>query len=464
MHFDFQNNDTITAVSTPFGKAGIGIIRLSGSKAETIATKIFNPGRTVQRLESHRLYLGRLIDPSTGLMIDEVLLSFMKAPISYTREDVVEINSHSGQILLSRILQIVLDQGARLARPGEFTFRAFSNGRIDLTQAEAVMDLINSNSDQGLVLASRQIKGELRDTVAGLREKMIDIIARIEAAIDFPEDEPGLLPREDTAVFIERDILEPIERIIAAYNRRKMWMEGIDTVIVGRVNAGKSSLLNRLLNEEKSIVTDVPGTTRDIIESTVHIKGIPFRIMDTAGIREGKGKIERLGILKSEQKLKEADLALIIIDQSRPLSKDDHRILSAADREKSIIVINKVDLPSRLDDVELKKLIGDLIAVRISTLTGEGIESLLNAIPEKILEADPDSTSLSPAPNLRHKTALSEALSHFRTAADNIRKGSPLDVVAVDIREGSDALAEITGETTNEDIYEKIFSEFCLGK
>jgi tRNA modification GTPase len=464
MIFNSMNNDTITAVSTPFGSAGIGIIRLSGAKAEAITNKIFSPYRSIQRLESHRLYLGRLIDPSTGQMIDEVLLSFMKAPNSYTREDVVEINSHSGQILLSRILQIVLNQGARLARPGEFTFRAFSNGRIDLTQAEAVMDLINSSSDQGLVLAARQIRGELRDTVAGLREKMIDVLARIEAAIDFPEDEPGLLPREDTAIFIEREILKPIESIIASYGRRKMWMEGINTVIAGRVNAGKSSLLNRLLNEERAIVTDVPGTTRDIIESTVHIKGIPFRIMDTAGIREGKGKIERLGILKSEQKLKEADLALIIIDQSRPLSKDDYRILCAADREKSIIVINKIDLPSRLDEAEVKTLIGGLMAVKISTLTGEGIESLLSTIPQKILEIDPDSTSLSPVPNLRHRTVLIASLDYFKNAADNIRKGSPMDLAAVDIREGADVLAEITGETTNEDIYEKIFSEFCLGK
>jgi tRNA modification GTPase len=464
MTLDPKNNDTIAAVSTPFGKAGIGIIRLSGSKAEAIAKRIFNPVKSAQALESHRLYLGRLIDPSSGQMIDEVLLSFMRAPNTYTREDIIEINSHSGQILLSKILQIILDQGARLARPGEFTFRAFSNGRIDLTQAEAVIDLINSGSEQGLLLASRQIKGELRDAVAGLRGKLIDVLARIEAAIDFPEDEPGLLPKEDTAMLIEREILEPVEKIIAAYSRRKMWMEGINTVIAGRVNAGKSSLLNRLLNEERSIVTDVPGTTRDIIESTIHIKGIPFRVMDTAGIREGKGRIERLGILRSEQKLKEADLALIVIDQSRPLNKDDYRILSSTDSEKNIIVINKIDLPSRLDETGFKRLIEGRVAVRISSLTGEGINNLLNAIPDKVIEIDPDSASLSPAPNLRHKIALTEASTHFKNAVDNIRMGSPLDIVAVDIREGSDALAEITGETTNEDIYEKIFSEFCLGK
>jgi tRNA modification GTPase len=464
MTYDTMNNDTIAAVSTPFGKAGIGIIRLSGSRSEAIANKIFKPGKSVHTLESHRLYLGQLIDPESGQMIDEVLLSFMKGPNSYTREDIIEINSHSGHILLSKILQILLDQGARLARPGEFTFRAFSNGRIDLTQAEAIVDLINSRSERGLLLASRQIGGELKETVAGLRDKMTEVLARVEAAIDFPEDEPGILPAEETAELIERDVLRPIEKIIAAYTRRKMWMEGIDTVIAGRVNAGKSSLLNRLLNEERSIVTDVPGTTRDVIESTVHMKGIPFRLMDTAGIREGKGKIEKLGILRSEQKLTEADLALILIDQSRPLNEDDKKIFSMAGKDKIIVVINKIDLPSRLDEIELDRLINGLPVVRISSLTGEGIGDLLNSIPDKVIENDPDSISLSPAPNIRHRAALMEALTCFKNAVDNIRKATPLDVIVVDVREGSDALAEITGETTNEEIYEKIFSEFCLGK
>jgi tRNA modification GTPase len=464
MPYELMNNDTIAAVSTPFGKAGIGIIRISGSRAEEIAKKFFKPGKSFQRLESHRLYLGQLIDPSSGKMIDEVLLSFMKAPHSYTREDVVEINSHSGYTLLSKILQIIIDQGARLARPGEFTFRAFANGRIDLTQAEAVMDLINSRSERGLLLASRQIRGELRDRVKELRTGLIEILARIEAAIDFPEDEPGLLSREETGRFIEEDVIEPVKRFIEAYTRRKLWMEGIDTVIAGRVNAGKSSLLNRLINEERSIVTSVPGTTRDVVESTIHLKGIPFRLMDTAGIREGKGKIERLGIERSEQKLEEADLALILIDQSRPMNKDDYRILSKADREKSLIIINKIDLPSRLDEAELNRVINGMKVTRISTLTGEGIDGLLNTIPDKVMEKDPDSISLSPAPNIRHKTALTKALDNFKNALENIRYGSPMDIIAMDIREGTDILAEITGETTNEEIYDRIFSEFCLGK
>lgn len=458
------NNDTIAAVSTPFGRAGIGIIRISGSRAEEIAKKIFRPNRPVQGLESHRLYLGRVIDPAGGDMLDEVLLSFMQAPNSYTREDVVEINSHSGHILLSKILQIIIDQGARLARPGEFTFRAFANGRIDLTQAEAVMDLINSRSERGLVLASRQVRGELRDRVRELRDKLIGILARIEAAIDFPEDEPGLLSREEAVEFIERNIIEPVRGFVEAYGHRKMWMEGINTVIAGRVNAGKSSLLNRLINEERSIVTSVPGTTRDIIESTIHVKGIPFKIMDTAGIREGKGRIERIGIKRSEEKLEEADLALVMIDQSRPLNRDDHRILKKADRAKSLVVINKIDLPSRLDEDELKDLISNMTVVRTSTLTGEGIDRLLDMIPAKVMERDPDSISLSPAPNVRQKAALSKALDSFTRASENMRQALPLDIVAMDIREGADTLAEITGETTNEEIYDRIFSEFCLGK
>ncbi|MBN1624955.1 MAG: tRNA uridine-5-carboxymethylaminomethyl(34) synthesis GTPase MnmE [Deltaproteobacteria bacterium] len=458
------NNDTIAAVSTPHGKAGIGIIRISGLRAKEIAKKIFRPRKPILELESHRLYLGQLIDPADGQMLDEVFLSYMKAPGSYTREDVVEINSHSGHVLLSKTLQIVIDEGARLARPGEFTFRAYTNGRIDLTQAEAVMDLINSRSERGLLLSSRQIRGELRDSVRGLRDKLVGVLARIEASIDFPEDEPGLLPREETAEFIERDIIGPVSRFINAYNRRKMWMEGVETVIVGRVNAGKSSLLNRLINEERSIVTSVPGTTRDIIESTIHLKGIPFKIMDTAGIREGKGRIEKIGIKRSEQKLEDADLALVMIDHSRPLNRDDHRILAKSDREKSLVVINKIDLPSRLDEDELNDLVKGMTVLQISTLTGEGIERLLDIIPEKVLEKDPDSIALSPAPNLRQKAAFVKALDNFTRAFTNLRQGLPLDIVAMDIREGADALAEITGETTNEDIYDKIFSDFCLGK
>jgi len=461
---DLLAKNTIAAIATPIGLAGIGIVRISGSQAKEIAEKIFRPKKTTNNLESHRLYLGHLIEPSSGYMIDEVFLSFMKAPRSYTREDVVEINSHSGHTLLSRILRIILNEGARLAKPGEFTFRAFINGRIDLTQAEAIVDLINSKSEKGLQLASSQIKGAFRSEIEGLREKVVEILAHAEVAIDFPEEESDIIPREETAYRIEKELIEPIDNIIAAHARRKIWMDGINTVIAGRVNTGKSSLLNRLLNEQRAIVTPIPGTTRDIIESTIDIEGLPLRLMDTAGIRKVSGEVEKIGIHLTEKKLAEADLALILIDQSRPLNQDDHDIIARSQKNNGLIIINKIDLPSRLDEEDLNKVLNGFPVVRISALTGEGIDKLCKAIRDRALAGDMSAGTSSLAPNLRHKTALTEASRYFKNAASNTKEESPMEIIAVDLNSGLEALAEIIGETTNEDIYEKIFSEFCLGK
>jgi tRNA modification GTPase len=459
-----QDKDTIAAVATPIGQAGIGIVRLSGPRAGEIVEKIFRPKRPTKRLQSHRLYLGYLIDPSSGQMIDEVLLSFMKAPHSYTREDVAEINSHSGYLLLSTILQIVLSEGARLAKPGEFTFRAFINGRIDLTQAEAIVDLINSKSERGLQLASEQIRGEFRAEIEGLRKKVVEILAHTEVAIDFPEEEYGDISREEVAQWIKRDLVAPIEDIMAAHAQRKIWMDGINTVIVGRVNAGKSSLLNRLLNEPRAIVTPIPGTTRDIIESTINIEGIPIRLMDTAGFRKVKGEVEKIGIHLTKEKLASADLSLIVIDQSRPLNQDDLNIIAKAKKNKSLILFNKVDLASKISEEELDGVLDGLRVVKISALTGEGIDGLRKAIRDHVITADVDSTSSHLAPNLRHRTALMDAFKYFSTASGNMREGLPLEVIALDLNSGLEALGEIIGETTNDEIIEKIFSEFCLGK
>jgi tRNA modification GTPase len=464
MSYDPMNKDTIAAIATSFGHAGIGIVRISGSDSRRIAEKIFKPRKDIKGFESHRLYLGVLIDPLSGEMVDEILLSLMKAPHSYTREDVVEINSHSGPVLLSRILQIVIDEGARLAKPGEFTFRAFSNGRIDLTQAEATVDIINSRSERGLILASRQISGELRERIENLRQKALDALARTEVAIDFPDEEPAIISKKEFASFMEREVIEPIGKIIAAHARRRIWMDGIATVIAGRVNVGKSSLMNLLLNEHRAIVTPVPGTTRDIIESTIYIEGLPFRLMDTAGLRKVRGKVEKIGIDLSERKLKEADLSLILVDQSRSLNKDDIGILSKAQKDKSLIIINKIDLPSRLDEDALRGIAEDCPIVRISALTGEGINDLYGAIREKVMETDIDNASPSLAPNLRHKEALIGALRYFKTARVNALEGYPMEIIAVDIKSGLEALAEITGQIGDEVLYDKIFSEFCLGK
>ncbi|MFC1535351.1 GTPase, partial [Thermodesulfobacteriota bacterium] len=264
---------------------------------------------------------------------------------------------------------------------------------------------------------------------------------------------------------MEKELIEPVERIIAAHATRKIWMEGIDTVIAGRVNVGKSSLLNLLLNEQRAIVTPVPGTTRDVIESTIYIEGLPFRLMDTAGIRKIRGKVEKIGIHLSEQKLAEADLSLILIDQSRPLNEDDLKILARSQKEKSLIIINKIDLPSKLDKEGLNRVVKGLQMVRISALTGEGVNDLKEAVLNKVKESDLDTGPISPlAPNLRHKSALIEASQHFKNAVLNAREGCPMEIIAVDLNSGLDSLAEIIGETSNEDLYEKIFSEFCLGK
>lgn len=461
---DSSHEDTIAAIATPLGQAGIGIVRISGSLARKIANQIFRPQRGLNDLESHALTLGHLIDPASGELIDEVLLSVMKAPHSFTREDVVEINAHSGFLLLSRILQMVLNGGARLAKPGEFTFRAFMNGRIDLTQAEAIVDLINSRSERGLQLASQQIKGRFRNAIETLRQKTLEILAQTEVAIDFPEEESGTFPGEEMITRLEHEVLDPIRKIIEAHSQRKIWMDGINTVIIGRVNGGKSSLLNRLLNEQRALVTPIPGTTRDIIESTLYIEGIPLRLMDTAGFRKGMGKIERAGIRLTEKKLGEADLSLIVIDQSRPLTQVDLDIVTRSQGKRRLIIINKIDLPSRLDEAKAKQAFGNVPSVRISALTGEGIDDLRRAIRDLVLDGGSVTDSTGLAPNLRHKEALREAERFFEHAARNIGEGLPLDIIAMELQSGLEALGEIIGETPREAVLDQIFSQFCIGK
>jgi len=387
----------------------------------------------------------------------------MRAPHTYTREDVLEINSHSGYALLSKILEIILGQGARLARPGEFTLRAFLNGRIDLTQAEAVIDLINSRSERGLYLASRQIQGSFKGEIEGLRQRATHILARAEVAIDFPEEEPDLAFREEETEEIAKDLINPIEALIEAYESR-IWVDGINTVIAGRVNAGKSSLLNRLLNEQRAIVTPIPGTTRDIIESTINIEGIPLKLMDTAGFRRVNDEVERLGINLTKRKLKESDFVLIVIDQSRPLGQDDLDTILQSRGKKALIAINKIDLPSRLGQGADSEALSLFPSVKISALTGQGLDQLKKAMKNCILEGRLDTTSSLAVPNLRHRHALHNALQFFKAAERRTREEAPMEIIAFELRSGLDALGEITGETTSDEVLDSIFSQFCLGK
>jgi len=405
-----------------------------------------------------------VVEPVYGEANDEVLLSFMKAPSTYTREDVVEINSHSGYLLLQRILEVVLQQGARIAQPGEFTFRSFINGRIDLTQAEAIVDLINSKSERGLLLASQQIKGAFREEIGKLRQAVLGLLAQVEVAIDFPDEEEGVFAVEKTETFIRNALIQPIEKLIASHEQRKMWIEGIATVIVGRVNAGKSSLLNRLLNEERALVTPIPGTTRDIIESTIHVKGLPLRIMDTAGFRKVKGKLERLGVEMTEKKMGEADLILLVIDQGRSLSQDDLDLVAKIKGKRALVVLNKMDLPRKADLDSLRKKMDGPGFVKISALTGEGIEELQQAIRDLILLGGAGDAASNIAPNLRHTLALSAASESFQKALHNIQSDLPLEIIAADLTSGLEALSEITGEQSSEELLDTIFSRFCIGK
>lgn len=457
------DQDTIAAIATPIGQAGIGIIRVSGPLSLEIAGKIFRPKNPTPVLKSHHLYLGHLLEPSSGNAIDEVLISFMRAPHTYTREDVLEINSHSGYALLSKILEILLGQGARLATPGEFTLRAFLNGRIDLTQAEAVIDIINSQSERGLYLASQQVQGSFKEEIEGLRQKAIHILARAEVAIDFPEEETDVVFREEETKGMNEGLIKPIEALIEAHESR-IWVDGINTVIAGRVNAGKSSLLNRLLNEQRAIVTPIPGTTRDIIESTINIEGIPLRLMDTAGFQRVNDEVERLGIDLTKRKLSESDFVLIVVDQSRPLGQDDLDTILQSKGKKALIVINKIDLPSKLGQGADSETLSLFPSVKISALTGQGLDQLKKAMKDCILEGRLDTTSSHAVPNLRHRHALNNALQFFKDAEQRTREEAPMEIIALELRSGLDALGGITGETTSEDVLDSIFSQFCLGK
>lgn len=460
------DHDTIAAIATPVGQGGIGIVRMSGPQALQVGQKVFKARHPRPELKSHRLYLGHLIDPKSGNTIDEVLFSFMRGPNAYTAEDTVEINSHSGCVLLSKILEILIQEGARLARPGEFTYRAFLNNRIDLTQAEAVVDLINAKSEHGLRIASQQITGAFKQQIDALRHKAVEILSHAEVAIDFPEEESDRFSRQTGARDIEQHLITPLRGLIAAHAGR-VWVDGVRTVIVGRVNAGKSSLLNRLVNEDRAIVTPTPGTTRDVIESSVRVGGIPLTLMDTAGIRDVSDEVEKMGVQLTHRKCNEADLVLIVVDRSRPLDQDDHKIMQQAQGKNTLIVINKIDLPSRWRAEQLSDTLPCFPyphRVEISALTGQGVETLKSALTQTITGTDTPLPASQTVPNLRHQKALMKASAAFQAAKQNTQDDLPMEVVALELKTGLDALGDITGETSTEQVLDAIFSQFCLGK
>ena len=455
--------DTIAAVATSLGEGGISIIRVSGNRALSIVSSIFRGKnhRTLEDIKSYTMRYGYIIDKASGDTIDEVIVSYMKGPRSFTAEDTIEINCHGGVVSTNRVLLEVVKSGARIAEPGEFTKRAFLNGRIDLSQAEAVIDIIRAKTELSMKSALMQSEGRISREIALMRTSLLRIIAHIEATVDFPEDDLEEITSEKVLVDME-SVLGEIDKLLSTANEGKIIREGLSTVIVGKPNVGKSSLLNALLMESRAIVTDIPGTTRDVIEEYINIEGVPIKVVDTAGIRETEDVVEKIGVEKSKEKINEADLIILMLDSSRALDEEDKEIVEYISDRKYIVLLNKSDLDSKITKEDLKLLNSNYI-IEVSAKTGEGIKELKDCIKELFFKGEVSSKDLL-ITNTRHKEALIRAKESLQASINTLRHTLAIDLASIDVRNAWRYLGEITGETLEEDIIDKIFSEFCIGK
>ncbi|WP_243298973.1 tRNA uridine-5-carboxymethylaminomethyl(34) synthesis GTPase MnmE [Bacillus litorisediminis] len=458
--------DTIAAISTPMGEGAIAIVRLSGDQAVEIANKLFIPKgkKRLKELASHTIHYGHIQEPKTGEIIEEVMVSLMRAPKTFTREDVVEINCHGGLVSVNRILQLVLKHGARLAEPGEFTKRAFLNGRIDLSQAEAVMDLIRAKTDKAMNVALKQMEGRLSKLIQRLRQDILETLAHVEVNIDYPEYDDVEEMTHRVLLDKAKSVKSEIEKILQTAGQGKILREGISTVIIGRPNVGKSSLLNSLVHENKAIVTDIPGTTRDVIEEYVNIRGIPLRLVDTAGIRETEDIVERIGVERSRQVLKEADLILLVLNYSEDLSEEDLNLFKAIEGMDAIIIVNKTDLPQKIDLNKVKKMANNQPVITTSLLKEEGVDQLEEAIASLFFEGGLEAGDITYVSNSRHIALLNQALQAVEDAIESVESGIPIDMVQIDMTRAWELLGEIIGDAVHESLIDQLFSQFCLGK
>jgi len=437
---------------------------MSGSLAEPIARKLFKPKKDKSFFISHHFHYGEIIDPQSGNPVDEVLIVLMKSPKTYTKEDIVEIHCHGGYFILQKVLELVLKHGARMAQPGEFTKRAFLNGRIDLTQAEAVIDLIRSKTQASLEIANQQLRGWLYREMTELRTQLVEHLALIEAHIDFPEEEIESIAFGELKRGLER-MIHQMEEWINSYEEGKIFREGISCAIVGKTNVGKSSLLNVLLKEERAIVTPIPGTTRDVIEEVLNIYGIPVRLMDTAGLRNPADSIEQEGVKRAKERVADSDFVLLMLDGSRALDADDLEIFGEIKGKKGVVIVNKNDLPLRISLEEVKSRFKDDPVVLISALKNEGIDDLKKTIYTSLVHrevrATPEHLIVA---NIRHKTALNQARDNLSNTMKGLEEGTSLEFIAFEIRSALDALGEMVGETATEEVLNRIFEQFCIGK
>lgn len=457
--------DTIAAISTAVGEAGIGIVRLSGKDAIKIANNIFRGinNKTLLDAENRKMVYGHIIDNRNDEIIDEVLIVSMKEPHTYTRENVVEIYCHGGIIPVRKILELLLYNGARLAEPGEFTKRAFLNGRLDLSQAEAVIDIIKAKTDKSFQVSMDQLEGGLSKKVEVIRDTVLSMLAHVEVTIDFPENDIEEVTYEELEENANRVISE-IKKLLSTADRGKILRDGINTVILGKPNVGKSSLMNALLRENRAIVTDIPGTTRDIIEEHLNIDGIPLRIIDTAGIRETEDLVERIGVDRAKETIESADLIIAVFDISTDLTEEDYNIIDLIKGRKALVLLNKTDLPKKYSEDRLRELLEGVDIISASVINEVGLDVLEDSIKEMFYSGEIELDSSVVVTNLRHKNQLEKALVNMESALNDIRAQVPLDCIEVDLRDCWENLGEILGETIGEDILDKIFAEFCIGK
>ncbi len=451
---DFQ--DTIAAISTPLGEGGIGIVRISGPRALEIADKLFKGKAKPSLSPTYTVHYGHIVHQ--GETLDEVIITVMRQPKSYTREDVVEINCHGGIVPLRKVLEAVLNSGARMAKPGEFTLRAFLNGRIDLAQAEAVLDIIRAKSELSLKIASSQLAGNLSRSIRGIEENLLHLIASLEASLDFPEEEIEIVSQPEILNGI-KDIRAAIASLLKKESTGRVIREGALVSIVGKPNVGKSTLLNQLLGKERAIVTEVPGTTRDALEEWISLEGVPFRLVDTAGIREVKETVEKEGVKRSEEYLESADIVLLVLDISRPLNEEDKRILEKSKDKNRLLVINKIDLQRKWDPSILPPE-----KVEISALQGKGIEELQKKMRGKILQGEILQSEGILVTNLRHIELLKNALSQIEKAEEAANSGLSGEFISRDLQKALSSLKSILGEEVGEEVLDNIFSRFCIGK
>lgn len=456
--------DTITSISTPMGEGAIGIVRLSGPQAVEIADILYKGKHLLNDVPSHTINYGHIIDPESKEVVEEVVVSVLRAPKTFTREDIIEINCHGGILTINRVLELTMTYGARMAEPGEFTKRAFLNGRIDLSQAEAVMDFIRSKTDRASKVAMNQIEGRLSDLIKKQRQSILEILAQVEVNIDYPEYDDVEDATTEFLLEQSKEIKQEINRLLDTGAQGKIMREGLSTVIVGKPNVGKSSMLNNLIQDNKAIVTEVAGTTRDVLEEYVNVRGVPLRLVDTAGIRETEDIVEKIGVERSRKALSQADLILFVLNNNEALTQEDYTLYEVVKNEDVIVIVNKMDLEQNIDINEVKDMIGDTPLIQTSMLKQEGIDELEIQIRDLFFGGEVQNQDMTYVSNSRHISLLKQARQTIQDAIDAAESGVPMDMVQIDLTRTWEILGEIIGETASDELIDQLFSQFCLGK